>query len=77
MKTGKHSRQTKIFGKIPRSEFLGIALGYAAGLIIQGITNNTSHVLLLAGLAGGYIAGYLIDWFFFQEADDEDRRIEE
>lgn len=70
MKKGYHSKQMKVFGKIPRSQFLGIALGYAAGLILQGITKNTSNVLLLAGLAGGYVIGYLIDRFLFLEPDD-------
>lgn len=72
MKKGYHSTQRKVYGTIPRSIFLGIAIGYAAGLIAGGLLAMEGHTLEIIGAAAGVAVGWLIDHFLFAEKDIED-----
>lgn len=36
MKKGYHSTQSKAFNTIPRSEYLGVVLGFAIGMFLTG-----------------------------------------
>lgn len=69
MKKGYHSKQDKTFGTIPRSEFLGVALGYALGMIVQGIVKLDGSSLAIVGAVIGFGIGYLIDRKFYWEKD--------
>ncbi|MGN1014844.1 MAG: hypothetical protein ACI4PM_05755 [Butyricicoccus sp.] len=66
MKKGYHSVQTKIYQTIPRSEFFGIALGFAFGLIASGVFHASFE---LVGAACGFTIGWLIDRLFFLVKD--------
>ena len=70
MKKGYHSTQTKYFGTIPRSEFYGVALGYALGLIITGLFRIDTQIPHLVLAVAGYLVGYIIDVKFFLEKDE-------
>lgn len=69
MKKGYHSTQDKAFNVIPRSEFLGIALGFAGGMITHGIVNINGSLFEIVGTAIGFVIGYLIDRKFYLEKD--------
>lgn len=69
MKRGYHSTQRKYFNTIPRSGFLGLALGYAIGLFFTGLFNMNSYTLQIVGAAVGTAIGYWIDGKYFAEKD--------
>lgn len=69
MKTGYHSTQSKAFGSIPRSEYLGLVVGFALGLIIQGVSGVESYAFEIAGVVIGCAVGYTIDRMFYWEMD--------
>lgn len=72
MKKGYHSTQRKVFNTIPYSEFLGIALGYAAGMIAHGLLRLDSSAPELVGIAAGFAVGFLIDKLFCQDKNAPD-----
>ena len=65
-----HSTQKKYFNTIPRSEFYGIAIGYALGLIIGGLLRLESQIPQLAAAVIGFGIGYFIDKKYYQEPDE-------
>ena len=65
-----HSTQKKYFNTIPRSEFYGVALGYAFGLIIGGLLRLESQIPQLAVAVIGFGIGYFIDKKYYQEPDE-------
>ncbi len=69
MKRGYHSTQRKYFNTIPRSAFLGLALGYAVGLFLTGLFRLDGIVLEMVCLAIGTGIGYWIDGKYFAEKD--------
>lgn len=77
MKKGYHSTQSKVYRTIPRSIFLGIAVGYAAGLIVGGVLATQGHRVELIGAAAGFAVGWLIDHFLFAEKDEDTEQSEE
>ena len=72
MKQGYHSIQKKYYNAIPRSVFLGLALGYAAGMFVTGFLHMDSYVLEIAGAVIGCSVGCWIDRRFYLEKDDPD-----
>lgn len=69
MKRGYHSVQERAFHAIPRSEFIGLALGFAIGSIAHGILKMDGLVLEVAGTAAGFAIGVLIDRLLYLEKD--------
>ena len=69
-KKGTHSTQKKYFNTIPRSEFYGLAIGYALGLILGGLLRLESQIPQLALAVIGFGIGYFIDKKYFQEPDE-------
>lgn len=69
MKKGYHSTQSKAFGTIPRSEFIGIALGYAIGMFFTGFFHMDGYVLEAIGAVIGFAAGWYVDQKYFLEKD--------
>lgn len=69
MKKGYHSTQRKVFNSFPQSEFLGAALGYAIGMILNGMLQKNSSALEILGLVVGFAVGFLIDRMFYLEKD--------
>lgn len=69
-KKGTHSTQKKYFNTIPRSEFYGLAIGYAFGLILGGLLRLESQIPQLALAVIGFGIGYFIDKKYFQEPDE-------
>lgn len=69
MKKGYHSTQRKYFNTVPRSEFLGLALGYGCGLLLSGLLKYDGQWLSLGGAAVGVAIGYYIDGKYFAEED--------
>jgi hypothetical protein len=69
-KKGTHSTQKKYFNTIPRSEFYGVALGYAFGLILGGLLRLESQIPQLALAVIGFGIGYFIDKKYYQEPDE-------
>lgn len=69
MKKGYHSVQSKAFGTIPRSEFIGIALGYAIGMFFTGFFHMDGYILEAVGAAIGFAAGWYVDQKYFVEKD--------
>ncbi len=67
---GTHSTQKKYFNTIPKSEFYGIALGYALGLILGGLLRLESQIPQLAIAVLGFGIGYYIDKKYYQEPDE-------
>ncbi len=65
-----HSTQKKYFNTIPRSEFYGVAIGYALGLIIGGLLRLESQIPQLAVAVIGFGIGYFIDKKYYQEPDE-------
>ena len=65
-----HDTQKKYFNTIPRSEFYGIAIGYALGLIIGGLLRLESQIPQLAAAVIGFGIGYFIDKKYYQEPDE-------
>lgn len=76
MKRGYHSTQDKVFGSIPRSEFLGVAVGFALGMIAHGLLHLEGSKLEIAGAAVGFLVGYVVDRKFFAEKDVPPEEIE-
>ncbi|MDO4407548.1 MAG: hypothetical protein Q4C16_01235 [Eubacteriales bacterium] len=72
MKKGYHSTQKKYFNTIPRSEFYGIAIGYALGLITTGFFRIESQIPQLALAVIGFLIGYYIDRKFYRVKDEPD-----
>lgn len=69
MKKGYHSTQRKYFNTVPRSEFLGLALGYGCGLVLSGLLKYDGQWLSLGGAVVGIAIGYYIDGKYFAEKD--------
>lgn len=69
MKRGYHSTQIKYFNTIPRSEFLGLTLGFALGMFFTGLFRLDGIVLEVVGTAIGFAVGYWIDDKYFLEKD--------
>ena len=69
MKKGFHSTQDKVWNTVPRSEFLGVAIGWAIGMIVHGALQMDSSLPEIVGAAIGFSIGYLIDRAFFMEKD--------
>jgi hypothetical protein len=69
-KKGTHSTQKKYFNTIPKSEFYGVALGYALGLILGGLLRLESQIPQLATAVIGFGIGYFIDKKYYQEPDE-------
>lgn len=65
-----HSTQKKYFNTIPKSEFYGVAIGYALGLIIGGLLRLESQIPQLAVAVIGFGIGYFIDKKYYQEPDE-------
>lgn len=72
MKKGYHSTQKKYFNAIPRSEFYGIAIGYALGLIVTGLLKMESQIPELAFAVVGFLIGYYIDFKYYRVKDEPD-----
>ena len=70
VKKKTHSTQKKYFNTIPKSEFYGVALGYAFGLIIGGLLRLESQIPQLAAAVIGFGIGYFIDKKYYQEPDE-------
>ncbi|MDO4286875.1 MAG: hypothetical protein Q4C40_04035 [Eubacteriales bacterium] len=77
MKRGYHSTQRKYFNTVPRTEFLGLTLGYAIGLFLTGLFHLDSYVLQIIGVVIGTAIGYWIDGKYFAEKDVPVEEIEE
>ena len=45
MKKGYHSTQSKAFNTIPRSEYLGVVLGFAIGMFLTGALHWDNRIL--------------------------------
>lgn len=69
MKKGYHSVQNKAFGTIPRSEFVGIALGYGVGMFLTGLFHMDGYILEIAGAVIGFAIGWHIDQKYYLEKD--------
>ncbi len=69
MKKGYHSTQRKYFNTVPRSEFYGLAVGYAVGLIFAGLFHDNGQKFQLAGVIIGVAIGYWIDSKYYAEKD--------
>ena len=69
-KRGTHSTQKKYFNTIPKSEFYGVALGYALGLILGGFLRLETQIPQLAMALIGFGIGYYIDKKYYQEPDE-------
>lgn len=72
MKKGFHSTQDKVWNTIPRSEFLGVAIGLAIGMIVHGALQMDSSLPEIVGAAIGFSIGYLIDRGIFLEKNVSD-----
>lgn len=69
MKKSTHTMQDTIFGAIPRSEFVGVAFGYALGLAAEGMLHMDGMLLEIIGVAIGFGIGWWIDHQYFREED--------
>lgn len=69
MKKGYHSVQSKAFGTIPRSEFIGLVLGYGIGMFFTGFFHMDGYVLEIVGAVVGFAIGWYIDEKYYQEKD--------
>ncbi|MDO5785679.1 MAG: hypothetical protein Q4P20_11515 [Eubacteriales bacterium] len=76
MKKGFHSTQDKAWNTIPRSEFLGVAIGFAIGMILHGALQLDSSLSEIVGIAVGFSIGYLVDRMFFLEKDITEEEIQ-
>lgn len=70
MNKGYHSTQKKYLGAIPRSEFYGVAAGYALGLIISGLFRLETQLLELALAVVGFLIGYYVDYKYYRVKDE-------
>lgn len=70
MKPGYHSTQSKMYNKIPRSEFYGFVLGYAVGTIIRGVFGLQSNTLQLGLAVIGLGIGVWWDRKFYMVKDE-------
>lgn len=59
MKKGYHSTQSKAFNTIPRSEYLGVVLGFAIGMFLTGALHWDNRILELIGAVALLSAGGL------------------
>lgn len=72
MKQGYHSTQNKMFGTIPMSEWRGLVVGFAVGLILSELLPQESSVVVqLIGAAGGFAVGWWYDGKYYAEKDVE------
>ncbi|MCD8355679.1 MAG: hypothetical protein LUE11_03795 [Clostridia bacterium] len=76
MKRGYHSTQRKYFNTVPRTGFLGLALGYAVGLFLTGLFRMDGSILQIVGAVVGTAIGYWIDGKYFAEKDEPVEEIE-
>ncbi len=77
MKKGYHSTQRKYFNTIPRSEFLGLALGYGGGLVLSGLLRYDGQWISLGCAVIGVAIGYVIDSKYYAEEDVPVEELEE
>lgn len=77
MKQGYNSTQSKAFGIIPRSEYLGVVLGFAIGMFLTGLQQQDGYALELAGSVIGYAIGWWVDGKYYAEkavpAEEQER----
>ena len=71
-KKGYHSTQKKYFNTIPKSEFYGVAIGYALGLILTGALRMESQIPQLALAVVGFLIGYYVDYKYYRVKDEPD-----
>ena len=69
MKKGYHSTQSKAFNTIPRSEYLGVVLGFAIGMFLTGALHWDNRILELIGAVAGFVVGRWIDGKYYTEKD--------
>ena len=69
MKKGYHSTQSKAFNTIPRSEYLGVVLGFAIGMFLTGALHWDNRILELIGAVAGFVVGWWIDGKYYAEKD--------
>ena len=69
MKKGYHSTQSKAFNTIPRSEYLGVVLGFAIGMFLTGALHWDNRILELIGAVAGFAVGWWIDGKYYAEKD--------
>lgn len=72
-KKGYHSTQKKYFNTVPKSEFYGIAVGYAIGLIVSGFFRMESQIPQLAFAVAGFLIGCFVDYKFYRVKDEPDQ----
>ncbi len=61
MEKKTYSTQKKYFGTIPKSEFYGVCIGYALGLILTGFFRMETQIPQLVLALIGFGIGYYID----------------
>ena len=71
-KKGYHSTQKKYFNTIPKSEFYGVALGYAIGLFMTGLLRIESQIPQLVTAVIGFLIGYYVDYKYYRVKDESD-----
>ena len=71
-KKGYHSTQKKYFNTIPKSEFYGVALGYAIGLFMTGLLRIESQIPQLVTAVIGFLIGYYVDYKYYRVKDEPD-----
>ena len=71
-KKGYHSTQKKYFNTIPKSEFYGVALGYAIGLFMTGLLRIESQIPQLVMAVIGFLIGYYVDYKYYRVKDEPD-----
>ena len=74
MKKGYHSTQSKAFNTIPRSEYLGVVLGFAIGMFLTGALHWDNRILELIGARNKGIFVVHSRHQFFLIVDSENHR---
>lgn len=69
MKRGYHSTQSKAFQTIPKSEYLGVVLGFAIGMFMTGFLRWDNYILELVGAVIGFAIGWWVDGKYYAEKD--------
>lgn len=69
MKRGYHSTQTKAFQVIPKSEYVGVVLGFAIGMFLTGLLHMDHYFLEMVGAVIGFAIGWWMDGRYFAEKD--------
>lgn len=66
MKQNTDHTQDTIFGVISRAHFLGIAVGYAAGLAAEGLLHMDGMLLEIIGVVIGFGIGWWVNCKYAQ-----------